>query len=245
MTRINPAPITAISTRPKADADEDCTYLASQHITALAAPMLTIHQRQVNFGTSPPYDALVITSRHATHALNTPANAHIRKLPCYAVGEATAQAARNIGCAEVISGSGTGKGLLAVLRDTPHKNLCWASGDSTGFDLKSELETISDKTMTRVVVYDALPVPRFTSTILSVVAGESPLVVLVHSGRAGRHWRYLLEKHAAHAIPRSALIVASGEVARQCGGGWRSIHSASLPVRNAMLNLAVQVARGE
>ncbi len=61
--------------------------------------------------------ALIVTSRNALRALS--AHRHLdkaRKLPLFAVGEATAAAARELGFAEVTPGPGTGAGLAGADR---------------------------------------------------------------------------------------------------------------------------------
>ena len=239
-----------LSTRPQADAEADCGYLAKHNITAIPAPVLAIQPRHLtprqNKSKSFAFDAVIFTSRHAPAAFASTINQHpqnIFSLPCYAVGTATAKSAEAVGFTSVVTGSGDGKGLVALLGETPHNKFCWASAEVTGFDIKEALENASNKRVEKLVVYDALPIPELHADALKILReGKHGLLALIHSGRAGAQFRHLLNQHAPSAIPTITLIVPSREVARHGGHGWHSIYEAPAPTRHAMLALAVKLA---
>lgn len=247
--------VIVLSTRSQADAEADCAYLTKHNITAIPAPVLAIQPREFTFDKTKTkakpfdFDAVIFTSRHAPAAFVSKTNPHaqdILSLPCYAVGDATAQSAKLAGFTSLVTGSGDGKGLVTVLGESPHKTFCWASAEVTGFDIKGALEKTTSKRVEKLVVYEALPIAEFNADALKILRdGKHRLLALIHSGRTGGQFRHLLDQHAPAAIPAITLIVASREVARHSGQGWHSIYEAPAPSRHAMLALAVKLAAGQ
>ena len=88
-------------TRPEPDAGREAEALAARGHEAVIAPLLVIE-----FAEDAPLDfagvqALIVTSRNALRAIASRRElAEARKLPLFAVGEATARAARDVGFAD-------------------------------------------------------------------------------------------------------------------------------------------------
>ncbi len=87
---------------------------------------------------------LIVTSRNALRALAAHRELdQALKLPLFAVGDATARAARELGFARVTAGPGTGVALAELISSelNPDRGpLVHLAGETLAFDLKSALE---------------------------------------------------------------------------------------------------------
>lgn len=107
---------TLLLTRPQKDAQAFAQEILSHQPAAqiLISPVLTI----TPIGTLPDlsaYAAVVFTSRHAVACF---AHAHIpKKMTCFAVGEATAEAAKKLGFS-VINSAGAAQDLILLVQKT-------------------------------------------------------------------------------------------------------------------------------
>ncbi len=170
------------------------------------------------------FDALLLTSanavRHGGQAI-----ALYCGLPVFAVGAATAQAARDAGFANVVGGIGNAADALAALRKAGlSRPLHLAGADRTPYP------PLPFPITTRVV-YEAAP------TNVALPAGR--YAALLHSARAAAHF--------AERCPAPAevdIIAMSDAVAQAAGAAWRSVHVAPEPTDNAMLALAVTLCDG-
>jgi uroporphyrinogen-III synthase len=98
-------------TRPQADAERTADRLRASGHEPLIAPLLSVRAT----GTPPPDDppdALLVTSAHAAAALE---RLSFKDRPVFAVGERSAAAVRQAGCANVHSGEGDAAGLAALI----------------------------------------------------------------------------------------------------------------------------------
>ena len=98
-------------TRPEPDAAYEAELIAARGHQPVLAPLLEIEFCKAALPLAGAY-GLIVTSRNALGALAAhPDRATALKLPLYAVGEATAEAASELGFAEVVAGPGTAEGL--------------------------------------------------------------------------------------------------------------------------------------
>jgi uroporphyrinogen-III synthase len=127
--------------------------------------------------------ALIVTSRNALRALATHRElAASLQLSLFAVGEATAKAAAELGFAKVVSGPGTGEGLSRLIADALDPNagaLVHLSGETVAFDLKSALQA-KGFTLRQPVLYRAVAATRLPESALALLnAGELDGVILM------------------------------------------------------------------
>ena len=171
------------------------------------------------------FDALLLTSANAVRH-GGPGLERLRGLPAYAVGEATAAAAREAEFEVAGSGGGGVEGLLASV--PPGLRLLHLCG---------EHRTISgaDRAVTAVAVYRSaeLPMPDALRRI-------ERQAVAVHSARAGRRLGELADQAG---IDRSTIRIAaiSEAAAAACGEGWESRDAAATPDEAALLALAARL----
>jgi uroporphyrinogen-III synthase len=187
-------------TRPEPDATRQAMLLAAHGHEPILAPLLAIES-----ATEMPLEldgaqALIVTSRNALCALATHRDlAASLQLPLFAVGEATAKAAAELGFAKVTSGPGTGEGLSRLIADALDPNagaLVHLSGETVAFDLKSALQAKGFK-VRQPVLYRAVPATRLPESVLSLLnAGELDGVILM-SPRTAAIFAALVVRHEA------------------------------------------------
>ena len=210
--------------RPEPGASETAHRARSLGMDPVVAPLFEIKPLP---WTAPDgrFDALLLTSANAARNAG-----HLPDLPCFAVGEATAAAARAAGLAEVIAGPSDGQAALALAAAHGHKRILHLCGqEHVAIDP-------AGVTMERRIVYasDAMPdLPVDARAALSEGA-----VVLLHSPRAARQFAML-------APDRSLIRIAaiSAAAADAAGSGWASIDVAATPRDDALLELAAQLCK--
>ena len=164
------------------------------------------------------YSGLMLTSANAVR-LSGEGLAQLLSMPVFAVGEASATAARDAGFTSMVTGDADVARLLARLAPLGHQkllHLCGADYISADSDL-IEVE--------RRPVYRAEPVepPAGLITILD----RSP-VIAVHSPRAASRIAALCDQYN---IDRSTICIAaiSANAAAAAGDGWQKLAIADKP----------------
>ena len=230
-----------ISTRAEADAAEDCRMLKDRGYRCYAAPASRIVWLKFEFDAE-SYQAMILTSRHAAAALeNHPAV----KKPCFAIGPATAEAARQSGFTDITEASGSGEALVALVRKSSFGRFAWVAGHDIAYDVKQHLESAGGHVVERVVAYQALPQDRLDDEVVEAIKEATDVVAMIYSEQSGARFRKVLEKHGlAEATRKITLISISAAATRLCKGEWRNIHIADAPIRESMLSLAATVEDG-
>jgi uroporphyrinogen-III synthase len=185
-------------TRPEPDASREAEALAAGGHEGVKAPLLVIQPvRDVALDLDGA-QALIVTSRNALRALSSHRDLDkARKLPLFAVGEATARAARELAFAEVMQGPGTGAALSALIQTKVKPAdgaLVHLAGETLAFDLKSSLET-KGFSVRQPVLYRAVQATALPPEALSLV-GEGKLDgVILMSPRTAKTFAGLLDQH--------------------------------------------------
>jgi uroporphyrinogen-III synthase len=147
----------ALVTRPRAEAEALAAALARRGVEAVIEPLISIDFRSDEALDLAGAQAVLCTSANGVRALAR-ASAE-RGLPLFAVGEATAAAARRAGFAAVESAAGDAAALaaLAAVRLDPHAgSLLHVAGSAVAGDLAGTLAG-HGFTVVRAVLYDARP----------------------------------------------------------------------------------------
>lgn len=176
------------------------------------------------------FDGLLIGSanaiRHGGEALED-----FMQLPVYAVGEATAEAAREASFTIAQTGSGGLQGLLDSLQP-PLKLLRLAGAEHVAL---TPPEGVS---ITERIVYEVRAIPLTGSDEISLRAAK-PLVLL-HSAAAARHFASECIRRGLDRA-RISLACIGPRVAEAVGDGWREVQSAPQPDDAALLALAQEM----
>jgi uroporphyrinogen-III synthase len=202
-------------------------------LSAIGTPLFRIEPVEWAAPDPASFDAVLFGSANAL-AQAGPALARFTTLPAYAVGETTADAARNAGFAVSATGSGGIAELLPRLVAERRSRVLRLAGEAHVAVVPPqplELET--------VVVYAArrLPLSPDAATRLTVGA-----VALLHSAEAARHFADECERNQ---IARSAVRLAclGPRIAAAAGEGWRACRVAASPDDRALLALAGEMCQ--
>jgi uroporphyrinogen-III synthase len=163
------------------------------------------------------FDGLLLTSANAVRH----GGAELEKLhplPVYAVGEATAEAARQAGFDVVAAGDAGVDQLRGSIE--PNLRLLHLCGEDRH-------EPSEARRIASIAVYRSRPI---AAPDLSVARGA---VALIHSPRAGRRFAELVEDRASIAV--AAISPAAADAV---GGGWSTVAAAARPTDEALLALA-------
>jgi uroporphyrinogen-III synthase len=204
--------------RPEPGATETVRKARARGLDATAVPLFEIEPVAWDEPDVSRFDALLLTSANAVRFGGEGLQV-LKALPVHAVGEATAEAARNAGFEVATIGNGGVDTLLASL--DPQLRLLHLCGEDRRLPANASQE------LTPAVVYRA---KEMTPPTLGVLNGT---VGLVHSPRAGQRLAELV-------ADRSSVVVAaiSPAAAEATGSGWGAVEVADSPNDDALLALA-------
>lgn len=173
------------------------------------------------------YTGVMLTSANAVR-LSGAGLTHLLSMPVFAVGEATAAAARDAGFVSLITGDADVARLLARLATLgPQKLLHLCGADYVETDM-AMIE------VDRRAVYKAEPVEP-PHALLSTLA--QPAVIMVHSPRAASRISAICDQHQ---IDRSLISIAaiSANAALAARDGWQKLAIAAKPRDEDILTAA-------
>lgn len=155
--------------------------------------------------------ALIVTSPNGAARLE--ALAPPRDLPVFAVGAATAAAARAAGHARIITGAGDAAGLVDVILSTPVKGrLIHLRGRDQAFDLTGALSSLG-READGYVVYEARPATALSPQARAALGPKA--AVLIHSPLGAKRLVNLAEAAGLLSALGAARIVAISAAAAE------------------------------
>jgi uroporphyrinogen-III synthase len=216
---------TILAVRPEPGLSVTLALAKGMGLNALGHPLFEIRPREWTVPDAGGFDGLLIGSanalRHGGDALG-----NLVHLPVYAVGRATAEAARAAGF--TVAASGTG-GLQAVLDgiEGPARLLRLAGAEHV------PLVSPAGMTIEERITYQAVPLelPEPLRALDTLA-----LTVLLHSAAAATRFA---GESARLAWRRNAIALAciGPRVAAAAGDGWRAVHVAPRPDDRALLEM--------
>jgi uroporphyrinogen-III synthase len=198
-------------TRPNAEATE--AKLRQRGHEVVARPLMAFEP--VSWHAGPP-QAVMLTSPQAARCIETP-----WQVPVYAVGSATAAAAREAGFTDVRDGGGNVQSLVdRVAAAGIVQILHLAGADRTPVSVPPSLR------IDTVIVYRARLLPMAELSDVDRV--------LLYSARTAAHFAAECDRLQ---VPREnvGLAVLSEAIATAAGAGWRDIVVADQPSEEALL----------
>ena len=207
--------------RPEPGASATVAKARTMGLDAAAAPLFEIEPIAWEPPEPAAFDGLLLTSANAVRSGGEQL-ASLRGLPVYAVGDATAQAARDSGFDVASAGDAGVDRLLDSLE--PDLKLLHPCGEERREPHHAR------QAITPVIVYQAKAIER------PDLSDANGALVLVHSPRAGRRLSELVDVRGAIAI--AAISPAAAEAA---GSGWERVESAEAPSDEALLALAARL----
>jgi uroporphyrinogen-III synthase len=229
-------------TRPQPDSERTAAALRARGHDVLIAPLLQVELVTTDF--SGGWGGVIITSANAPGAIvSHPAREKLTKLPLYAVGKRSADAARAAGFTNVTSAGGDVRDLVRVIttrRADAAAPLLYLAGEDRAADLVAEL-VASGIAAEMAVVYRAVSAPFPPALTTALKAGEVD-AVLHFSRRSADNY---LAGAAKTGVSKQALAVRhfclSAQIAEplvKAGAG--NVAIAKLPDEAALLTLLEQ-----
>lgn len=209
--------------RPEPGACETVKRAKARGLDISSIPLFVIEPLDWQAPEASEFDAILLTSANAVRAAGEQLKDY-RGLPAYAVGKATADAARDAGFDIAGSGDAGVERLLGSLEaELTLLHLC-GEDRADPPDVRQKL----------------IAVPVYRSRAIEPapeVRDATGAVVLVHSARAGKRFAELAEKQRLDR--RDVAIAAiSAAAAEAAGGGWKAIEHPDQPTDDALLALA-------
>lgn len=171
-------------------------------------------------------DGLLIGSANAI-LHGGPGLARLTAKPVYAVGEATAAAARAAGLTVAMTGSGGLQGVLSAIPGPCH--LLRIAGEE-----RVALSPPAGVTFAEVIAYRSITLPL--DPVAPLLASEGALVLL-HSAATAAH--FAAEVGRLGLLRAAITLAALGpRIAAAAGEGWAAIHTAARPDEDTLLQLA-------
>ena len=164
--------------RPQDDSERTAAALRARGHEVLVAPLMKVEPVAADIGAS--WAAVIVTSANAAGAITAhPARAALIKLPLFAVGQRSADAARQAGFADVIAAGGDVRDLvrlIAARRADAAGPLLYLAGEDRAADLIGELTARGIAAEMRIV-YRAVTAPFPPPLIAALKAGEIDAVL--------------------------------------------------------------------
>ena len=223
-------PVIAIRPEPGCTATVDAAR--AMGLNALGHPLFAV--APVAWEAPPPesFDALLLGSANALRHAGPGLAAYCGK-PAYAVGETTAQAAREAGLDVVLTGCGGLQAVVGML-SPDHRRLLRLTGQA-----RVPLIPPPDSTLAERVVYASEPLPMGEALAAPLRAGA---LVLLHSAEAARHFA---AESARLGLDRAriSLVLIGPRLIEAVGTGWRAMAIAATPDDQALLATARQLCQ--
>ena len=228
-----------VVTRPQTDSERTAAVLRARGHDVLVAPLLRVEPAAADF--SGGWGGVVITSANAPGAIaGNPACRTLFKLPLFAVGQRSSDAARQAGFANVTSAGGDVRDLVQLIAER-HADaaapLLYLAGEDRAADLVAEL-AVHGIAAEMVVVYRAVTAP-FPPELTAALKAGAVDAVLHFSKRSAEN--YIAGARQAGIIEQ-ALAVRHICLARPIaeplsGAGAGSIAVARRPDEAALIGL--------
>lgn len=177
-----------VLTRPQEDSERTAAALRVRGHEVLIAPLLQVEPVKTNLATN--WGAVIITSANAVGALAThPARDGLIKLPLYAVGKRSADAARQVGFIDIITAGGDLRDLLRIVsarRPDAKAPVLYLAGEDRSGDLIGDL-AVCGIAAEMTVVYRAVAAP-FSSALIAALKFGAIDAVLHFSRRSAENY---------------------------------------------------------
>lgn len=217
--------------RPPPGADETAERATALGLEPVVAPLFAV--RAVDWDAPDPagIEAVLLTSANAARHAGEQLEAFV-DLPCYAVGHATAAAAREAGFGDLRQGPSDGAAVIALMAQDGIVHALHLSGRDH-IALQHPATAI-----TRRVVYAAEAAEAMPPAAREAVRDGA--LAMLHSPRAAQLFAMLIDADEL-ARERIAVAAISEAAAAAAGHGWKSKAVAAEPRDHALLELAAKL----
>lgn len=244
--------VAVLVTRPTPDHAATAATLRGMGFEVLLAPMLRFEPVAFEQNDDARFDAVLVTSVNALRAVaETSVRQRWLTTPLYAVGERTAQAARDMGFTSVMAASGNGASLrdLVVARSRgkalkKSAKLLYLAAADRAVNLDDELSAFGFEVVT-VTTYRMIATPDLPTDVCDAFTAGGIDAVLHYSGRSARAFvaaaRAAGLEIMALAVPHYCLSANVGAVLREAGATQVAV--AGAPDEDALLDALARAPR--
>ena len=227
----------ALITRPREDSETLAAALALRRVEAIIEPLIEVHYRQATIPLA-GVQAIMCTSANGVRALARSSDE--RRLPLFAVGDATAARARAEGFPAVWSAGGNVADLvgLAVERLHPQEGrLLHIAGNVVAGDLAGALSP-HGFIVERQVLYEARPAAALSPAALLALRSGAIALALFFSPRTAAIFARLAQAAGVAECcgTVTALSISRMADAALAGLPWRDRRVAEKPNQPALLD---------
>jgi uroporphyrinogen-III synthase len=215
--------VAVLVTRPAPDNNATASALRARGYDTALSPVLRFEAIPFHDDEDVSYDGIIVTSANALRAVaDHAAMNHLRKLTLFAVGAASADAAREAGFKNVLSAKGDGASLrdLVVKKLKKGSTLCYLAGADLSRDLAGELGARGFTIITHTT-YRMMPVSQLSADVVAAFNAERIDAVLHFSRRSARAFfeaaRASGVEISALALPHCCISEAVAAVAHEAG----------------------------
>jgi uroporphyrinogen-III synthase len=236
----------ALVTRPRAEAEALAALLAERRIEAVIEPLMAVADSSVALPDLAGVQAILCTSANGARALARAGQE--RGVPLFAVGEATAAAARSEGFRHVESAGGDVEDLAYLVRQrlAPQAGrLLHVAGSTVAGDLAAALAA-DGFTVERATLYEAQAATALTPATARLIADGQFDFALFFSPRTAAIFSRLVEDTELSAGLRRtvAVSISAAADAMLTDLPFRERLIARAPTQAALLDLIDQRAAG-
>jgi len=226
-----------IVTRPSPDAEAFAAEVLKIGAEPILSPVMVIRQRPHAVDLA-GVGGLAFTSANGVRAFSMLTTE--RRLPVFAVGAATADAAAAAGFADIVTAKGDVMSLSHLIAQAkPSGAVLHLAGSHRAGDLAAMLADYGVNAR-RAIIYDAEKYDRLsTGAAAALRQKDHPVAVTLFSPRSAR---LFIEQSAfdglVGALERAAALCLSADVAREASAaGWAAIETARMPTSDDILSL--------
>jgi len=209
--------------RPFPDNEATASALRGAGYGVLLSPSLRFEPVSVRDTPDTHYDAVIVTSANALRGIEgQPLLERLRGVQVFAVGDATAQAARASGFGHVESASGDAVALCRLVekRLRGAGRICYLAGADLSRDLGTDLGAHGYQ-VTTLTTYRMTPLPHFSEAVEAAFAAGDIEAVLHYSRRSARAFVGAVQaaglEISALALPQCCISEAVATVLRDAG----------------------------
>ena len=202
-------------------------------MTPVVAPIFELRALDWVLPDPEQIDAILLTSANAAR-FGGEGLRPLLGMPCYAVGDATASAARAAGFRHVIAGDADGATLLDIMAETGIRNPLHLCGREHVPLARPDMR------IERRIVYAAEAVPKLPHQAVQALGQGA--VAMIHSARAASHFAGLVDQERIDR-GRIPIVAISAQAAAAAGEGWRRIQASAQPSDQALLELAAKLCQ--
>ena len=239
-------------TRPRPDDEATAAGLRARGFEVLLAPALRHEPVAFQEDMDARYGAVIVTSANALRGIKHRLKSHhLFELPLFAVGENTAEAARDAGFTHVIAAGGDAASLRdVVLARVKAKELqkaatlLYLAGADLARDLAAELGEAGLRVVTQTT-YRMVPVPSLPPEVCEAFVAGRIEAVLHYSRRSARAFLEAARAGGVEisvlSIPQCCISDAVASVVREAGA--TQVMVAATPDENALFGALERALR--